>query len=140
MFKTLIAGTAATAALAAPAFAAPLTVTVNGVQDRAAPLYVGVQTEEQFMEWAGVAGEKIEDASAGTHTFTFDLPEGEYSVSIWHDLNSNGKFDMDESGIPAEGWAMNNGSALRGEPVFDEVKVELGAEGAQVVETVWYPG
>ena len=39
MFKTLIAGTAATAALAAPAFAAPLTVTVNGVQDRAAPLY-----------------------------------------------------------------------------------------------------
>jgi uncharacterized protein (DUF2141 family) len=125
--------------LVSPALAADLTVTLNDVQANGAPLYVGVQTEEQFMDWDGIAGQKVEAPEAGTHTFTFDLPAGEYSVSVWHDLNSNGEFDMSESGFPEEGWAMSNGSSLRGEPTFADVKVSVGAEGAAITETVRYP-
>lgn len=130
---------AAMALFAAPAFAAPLTVTLTGVQDRDAKLYVSVQTEEQFMKWEGVDGEIVEDPEAGTQSFTFDLPEGEYSVSIWHDLNGNGAFDIGENGKPAEGWAVSNGSGLRKQPTFDDVKVSVGAEGAEITETVQYP-
>lgn len=131
--------TAAAASLAGTAFAAPLTVTLEGVQDRGVPLYVGIQTEEQFMKWDGIAGEKIEEPGAGTLTVSFDVPEGEYSVSVWHDLNNNGVFDMKESGWPDEGYAMSNQSALRGPPTFDVVKVVVTAEGASVTETVQYP-
>lgn len=131
--------TLAASALAAPALGAPLIVTLNGVEDRDAPLYVGVQTEDQFMKQDGVAGDRVVAPEAGSHTFSFDLPEGDYSVSVWHDLNSNGEFDIGEYGMPDEGWAMSNGSNLRGEPTFDEVKVAVGPEGAEITETVQYP-
>ena len=139
MFNRLIILTAAASVVSATAMAAPLTVKLSGVEDRDATLYVGVQTEEQFMKWDGIAGEKLEDPSAGSHTVTFDVPEGEYSVSVWHDLNNNGEFDMSDMGMPAEGWAISNGSGLRAEPTFDEVKVVVGPDGAEITETVQYP-
>ncbi|MGB3626686.1 MAG: DUF2141 domain-containing protein [Henriciella sp.] len=136
--RILTAGIAALA-IATPAIAAPLTVTVNGVEDRGATLYIGVQTEAQFMKNDGVAGEIMENAAAGTHTVSFDLPEGDYSVSVWHDLNGNGEFDRAENGMPEEGWAMSNGSNLRGEPSFADVSVNVYEDGASVTETVRYP-
>lgn len=136
--RILITGLTALA-FAAPALAAPLTVTLNGVEDRGATLYIGVQTEAQFMKNEAVAGEKIDNAAAGTHTVSFDLPEGDYSVSVWHDLNGNGEFDRAESGMPNEGWAMSNGSGLRGEPSFSDVSVSVDGDGARVTETVRYP-
>ena len=139
MFKQIITTSLIAGALALPAFAAPLTVTLEGVEDRGAPLYVGVQTEAQFMQWDGIAGEKLESPEPGTVTVTFDLPEGAYSVSVWHDLNDNGEFDMLENQMPNEGWAMSNDSKLRGMPTFDVVKVDVGAEGASITETVKYP-
>lgn len=139
MFKRIFSLAAISVFATAPALAADFTVTLTDVQAKDAPLYVGVQTEEQFMEWDGIAGEKVENPTAGTHTFTFDLPEGDYSVSVWHDLNSNGEFDMSESGYPAEGWAMSHGSKLRGEPTFDDVKVRVGPAGASITEAVTYP-
>ena len=139
MFKQVITTALLAAAAAAPAFAAPLTVTLDGVEERGAPLYIGVQTKEQFMQWEGIAGRTIDNPEAGTHTVTFDLPEGEYSVSVWHDLNNNGEFDTLENQMPNEGWAMSNDSALRGMPTFDVVKVAVGSEGAEITETVKYP-
>ncbi|MCZ4298519.1 DUF2141 domain-containing protein [Henriciella marina] len=139
MLKRIITTALIAGAVAAPAVAAPLTVTLEGVEDRGVPLYVGVQTEEQFMKWDGIAGEKVEDPEAGTVTVSFDLPEGEYSVSVWHDLNDNGEFDMNENGWPEEGYAMSNQAALRGMPTFDVVKVAVDAEGATITETVNYP-
>ncbi|WP_300376271.1 DUF2141 domain-containing protein [Henriciella sp.] len=139
MFNRISILATAAAVLAGPALAAPFTVTLTDVEDRGAPLYVGVQTEEQFMKWEGVASEKLEDPAAGTHTFTFDLPEGEYSVSVWHDLNDNNHFDMAENGMPDEGWGMSNASGLRGQPTFDDVKVAVGPEGTAITETVNYP-
>lgn len=139
MLKQIITTALIAGAIAAPAIAAPLTVTLEGVEDRGVPLYVGVQTEEQFMQWDGIAGEKIEDPDAGTVTVSFDLPEGEYSVSVWHDLNNNSEFDMKESGWPDEGYAMSNQSALRGPPTFDVVKVSVDADGAAITETLNYP-
>jgi uncharacterized protein (DUF2141 family) len=139
MFKRVFSLAAVSIFAAVPAFAADLTVTLTDVQANGAPLYVGVQTEEQFMQWDGIASDKIEAPEAGTHTFTFDLPEGEYSVSVWHDLNSNGEFDLDQNQMPDEGYAMSNQAALRGMPTFDVVKVSVGPDGAAITERVNYP-
>jgi len=127
-------------AVAAPlAMAAPLTFTVDGVEARGGTLYIGVQTEAEFMKDAGIDGSAIKAPAAGTHSATFDLPVGEYSVSVWHDANDDNVFDMSENGMPAEGWTMHNAKALRGMPTFDLVKISVTETGASVTETIEYP-
>ena len=121
------------------ALAAPLTFTVDGIEARGGTLYIGVQTEEIFMQDDGVEGSKIEAPTESSYTFTYDLPEGEYAVSVWHDLDDDFTFDVDETGMPEEGWAMVNGQALRGPPTFDAVKIALPASGVSATETIAYP-
>jgi len=136
--KTLIACAAALSG-AGLAAAAPLTVNVDGIEARGGTLYVGVQTEAQFMENAGIAGEMVAAPEAGSQSFTFDLPEGAYSISIWHDFNANGQFDMSEAGPPADGWAMINGEAMRAAPTFADASLVLPAAGTATTLKVIYP-
>ena len=125
---TLIAlGLALTAPLAS---AGSLTFTVDGVEARGGTLYIGVQTEAEFLKPEGQYGDMIKAPTAGTHTVTFDLPDGEYSVSVWHDDDDDNVFAMSDSGMPAEGWTMINAKSLRGMPTFDAVKIKVGPEGA----------
>ncbi len=119
--------------------AAPLTVTVDNIEARGGRLYVGVQTEAQFMKNDGIAGQIVEAPKAGAQTFKFDLPEGNYSVSIWHDFNGNGQFDMSEKGMPTDGWAMVNGENMRGPPVFADASLTVPAAGAATILRVVYP-
>ena len=128
MKRFFVSLTAVAAAFAgAPAFAAPLTVDLEGVRASSGRLYVSVQTREQFMKDKGVAGSIMSAPQAGSHRFAYDLPAGEYAVSVWHDDNGNGRFDKGENHVPLDGWAMTNSAALRGEPTFDQVKTLVGA-------------
>lgn len=131
--KTLFLATLLGFALAAvPASAATLTVEVDGVRSAGGRLHVSVQTREQFMRAEGVAGGVVETPRAGTHRFTYEVPEGQYAVSVWHDDNGNGAFDSDDRHLPLDGWAMVNGDRIRAEPTFDEVKTVVGAGPATV--------
>lgn len=127
------------AASATAAHAGTLTFTAENVEARGGTLYVGVQTEDQFMQWDGIAGDKIEAPTAGSHTMSFDLPAGDYSVSVWHDLDNDGEFDRTETGMPLDGWAMINGAKLRSAPTFDAVKISVPETGASASESVIYP-
>lgn len=124
--KTLFLTSLVGIALAAPADAATLTVDLEGVRNARGPLYVSVQTRAQFMQDRGVAGSVVTAPLAGSHRFNFEVPAGEYAISIWHDDNGNGAFDKDESFMPLDGWAMPNSAQLRGEPTFDLVKTVVG--------------
>ncbi len=131
---------AAAFALTAPvALAAPLSVTVDGVEDRGGKLYIGVQTEAEFMKPAGIAGTVLPAPTAGTHTVTFDIPAGDYAISVWHDENDDYVFDLDENGMPADGWSMVNGEALTGVPTFEVVKVTLTEDGTSAAAAMIYP-
>ncbi len=138
LMKTLMAA-AATLATAGMATAAPLTIHVEGIEARGGVLYVGVQTEAQFMQNAGIAGEIVNAPQAGSQTFTYDLPEGAYAISIWHDFNANGQFDLTEAGPPADGWAMINGEAMRAAPTFGEASLTLPTAGTSTTLKVIYP-
>ena len=138
MKRSLLTFTAAIA-IAATTHAAPLTVQLNGVEARGGKLYVSVQTKEQFMKNAGTAGEIVDAPSAGTFTATYDVPEGAYAVSIWHDDNGNGEFDRDhENAMPLDGWAMHNSSTLTGPPTFENVSIQVSSSGATVTENMVY--
>lgn len=137
--KILIAAAAALAAAAGAAAAAPLTVNLEGIEARGGTLYVGVQTEEQFMKDDGVAGEMIAAPEAGSRSFTFDLPEGAYAISIWHDFNGNGAFDLAEDGRPVDGWSSINAETLQAAPTFDQASLALPSGGFAATLKVIYP-
>ena len=136
--KTLMAAATALAA-AGTATAAPLTVNVDGIEARGGTLYVGVQTEAQFMKNDGVAGEIVAAPEAGSKSFSFELPEGTYSISIWHDFNGNGAFDLAENGRPVDGWSSINAETLRAAPTFEQASLALPSGGAAATLKVIYP-
>lgn len=140
--KSLVAFTASICALtaAASASAADVAVTLRGVKAGGAPLYVSLQTRDQFLQNAGSYGEIVSAPAAGAVTVVLKgVAPGDYSVSVWHDVNNNGTFDRAPDGRPLDGWSMNNAASLRGEPVFDAVKFTVSASGAQLDLPMYYP-
>lgn len=134
---TLAALTGSALALCAAAQAAPLSVTLDGIEARGGTLFVSVQTEAQFTKEEGIAGEAVEAPEAGSRTFAFDVPEGAYAVSVWHDDDGDGEFTMGPSFMPLDGWAMS-GPPLQGPPSFEDVAVEVGEDGAEASMSMTY--
>lgn len=139
--KMMIPGAmAALLAAAAPAVAADVTVRLDGVRAGKGALYVGLQTRDEFLRNQGRHGARIERPEPGSHTVTLrDVPAGDYSISVWHDTDGDGRFSMAENGMPKDGWAMLNGETLRAEPKWEQVSFTVPAAGASEALTMIYP-
>ena len=136
--KAMITTAACTGLLASAAAAADLTVTVEGVEARGGTFFVSVQTEDEFMGDSGTDGSMISTPEAGTLTRTYDLPPGEYAVTVWHDDNGNGQFDRAEIGYPLDGWAMSGTMPERRGPTFAEAAVRVPAGGGTTTVSMTY--
>lgn len=125
--------------LATPALAGDVTVTLNGLQASDNPVMVGLQTRDEFLRPTGHLGTIIAHPKAGSQTVVIkDVPEGDYSISVWHDINGNWKFDKAPSGKPLDGWAMFNGANLHAEPEWDQVKFAVPQAGKAVTLDMIY--
>jgi uncharacterized protein (DUF2141 family) len=134
----LFAAAALALAVPAPALAGTVTVDLSGLR-AGGTLYVQVQTREQFMSQARVAGQAVTAPLAGSLSVEIgEVPPGDYAVTIWHDTNGNNQFDMGTRAQPADGWAMANGDRLRGQPTFDVVKLTIPAAGLRLPLAVSY--
>jgi uncharacterized protein (DUF2141 family) len=59
-------------------------------------------------------------------SYTFELPKGEYAVSVHHDLNSNEILDKNIFGAPKEPYGFSkNFKPFMSAPKFDDVKIIL---------------
>ena len=125
---------------AGSALASDVVITVTGVQARGGDLLVGLQTSAQFLKHEGDHGEIIKAPAAGTRVVTLkDVPPGDYSVSVLHDMNGDQQMAL-SNGMPAEGWAMFRGETLRAAPTFDQVRFTVPASGdARVSVAMQYP-
>ncbi len=130
--KILSLASFAALAAAVPAHAATLNVEIDGVRAAGGRLHVSVQSRSEFMQQSGTARSLIDAPTAGTHRFTYEVPAGEYAISVWHDDNANGRFDSNEQHIPLDGWTMVNAAQIRAEPTFDQVKTVVGDAPATV--------
>ncbi len=62
-----------------------------------------------------------------------DLPEGEYAVLVYQDLDGNGKLDTNLIGIPKEPWGGSvQGKSVIGGPGWNDAKFRLPAGGFAV--------
>ena len=107
--------------------AADLNVEVVGIAEAKGDVLVSLFNQEDGWLRKGVGSSKVA-AEMGTVKVTFkDLPEGDYAVSVIHDLNSNRKLDTNPIGMPIEPYGFSNdASGNFGPPTFEQAKFKLG--------------
>ena len=138
MKTPLLIGVTSLGMLVGTAVAEPLELRIEGVEARGGTLLVSVQNEAEFMGETGIAGDVVEAPEAGTATFSFDVPPGDYAVTVWHDDNGNGQFDRAEIGYPLDGWAMSGTMPERRGPTFAEAAVRVPAGGGTTTVSMTY--
>ena len=117
----------------------PLTVTLNNVQATDMPLYISVQTKADYRSMKG-SGAVLKTTETGTMIETVTVPEpGDYAISIWHDLDNDGRFSMNERYEIEDGWATSGDVPTGATPTFDQAKISVPAMGTGASVTMIYP-
>jgi uncharacterized protein (DUF2141 family) len=117
----------------------PVTVTFNGVQPSDVPFYVSIQTEADYRSMKGSGG-VLKSTEAGTFTRTFNVPEGgDYAISVWHDLDNDGRFSMTQDYKIVDGWGTSGTVPMGTAPSFDDAKVNVSGYGTDVTIDIIYP-
>ena len=117
----------------------PLTVNLSGVKIADGPIYISVQKRGQYM---GMKGHEaiLKTATPGNMTAIVKVAEpGDYAVSVWHDMDDDTVFDMDENYRPSEGWGASGTMPTDRAPKFDGVKIKIESFGATVDVPMVYP-
>jgi Uncharacterized protein conserved in bacteria len=112
-----------------------LTVVVDNIVEIKGKLMIGIyNSDSTFMKkvYRGYAvtlsEEEIVDSSIKVELEP--LPEGEYAISLYQDVNSNDNLDADAFGIPKEGYGFsNNAKGFMGPPDFEKAKFSLRKDG-----------
>jgi uncharacterized protein (DUF2141 family) len=91
---------------------AVLVVTVQNISSKGGELKLALYDRKNFDKGEGVgtpaAGMTV-PAKPLTETVTFDpVPPGTYAVKMYQDDNSNGRFDLNWLGLPAERYGFSN--------------------------------
>jgi len=117
----------------------PLTVNLSEVQIAEGPIYISVQKREQYMGMKG-HGTILKTVTPGNMTAIVKVSQpGEYSVSVWHDMDDDTVFDMDETYRPSEGWGASGDVPTNRMPTFDDVKIKVESFGTTVDVPMIYP-
>lgn len=76
------------------------------------------------------------DVAGGERTATFsDLPAGTYAVKAFHDVNGDGRMNMNPFGVPIEPVAFsNNARANMGAPGWDRAHLIVKGPTTQVIK------
>ena len=82
--------------------ATELSVTVTGISNDQGSLLLAMYNSADT--FGGKRFNSVQSvAKSGDMRFTFnDLPAGDYSIMVFHDLNDNGELDTNLLGIPTE--------------------------------------
>ncbi|WP_407519979.1 DUF2141 domain-containing protein [Methylobacterium oryzisoli] len=116
-------------ALAGPAAAAGVTVTVDGVQPGTGRVFVALCVGG-LSEEACRIGESA-PASAPTLRFGFaNVPPGVYAVAAYQDLDGDGRLARTPLGLPREPYGFSNGAGRGGRPDFSAAAFTLAEPGA----------
>lgn len=107
-FSALILSAAVAALAVAPAVAADLTVVFPSAVAEGRIMVAVFDSAEAYDAGRPVKAAML-DAAAGETRVTFDdLPDGDYAVRAFHDLNADGRMNTNPFGMPTEPFAFSN--------------------------------
>ena len=114
--------------ITAPAFAARLTVTVDGLHSRVGSVFVGLYASPaKFLHGNQTDALRKVSVVGGPITVAFEVPPGTYAVGAFHDENGNDHMDTNFLGQPIEGYALSNGiRAAFAKPSFYQAAFRVG--------------
>lgn len=118
-----------------------LTVTVNHIKPLKGDLYVALHQRPEYFNFpdSAVMKSKVKiDAESETVVFK-SVPAGKYAVAVYQDENLNGVLDVNEIGIPKEGYAFSGRVKGPGKPKFDEAAFELAGNDTLHLKMVYHP-
>ena len=133
---------AAALALLAPAFAfaADLTVRIEGVRSADGDIRVALHRRADgvdFPDSAGIMKAAMRPA-AETGNLVFEgLPPGDYAVAAFHDEDRDGDLNTNLLGMPTEGYGFSNEArGIFGPPGFDAAAFTIKADEERPAVTV----
>ncbi|MCF6292153.1 MAG: DUF2141 domain-containing protein [Robiginitomaculum sp.] len=88
---------------------ANITVTLSGITAINGNVQAGLyNTETSYKSGGSVRGAKVE-VTSNTVTITYSsLPDGEYAIKLFHDVDGDGKMGANLFGMPTEPFAFSN--------------------------------
>lgn len=119
--------------------AADLTISISDIKTAEGKLMLNlVNSEAQMGDTAdGYASLMLTPSTDGVSITMHNLPAGTYGVQLFHDENNNGELDANMLGIPKEPYAFSNNAAGRfGPPKWKDIKFEISAEDAAVMQNI----
>ncbi len=106
-----------------------LTINVSGLKNSTGVLTAELySSKEKFLKTAYKKGSAVIKSNTASVTFS-DIPKGEYTVMVYHDINNNGKLDKSFIGMPKEPVACsNNAKGFMGPPKYEEAKFTITSD------------
>ena len=87
-----------------------LKVVVNNIAPVEGDIYVAIYDHpEKYMSVDMAVFKQMVPIKEETETIIFsNVPEGEYAIAVFQDLNGNGELDLKSTGIPKEPFGFSN--------------------------------
>ncbi|MEY4905848.1 MAG: hypothetical protein RLZZ292_3663 [Bacteroidota bacterium] len=108
----------------ASAYNGTLTVELSNIDTPSGRVRVGIYDKNNFLTPNYLTARSVAVNSYNKVSVTFvNLPFGEYSIAVYHDINDNRSLDKNGIGIPSEPYAFSNNIKVRFRaPTYNETK------------------
>lgn len=118
-----------------------LVVTVTGLKPLKGDLYIALHQRPQFFQVPDSAFMKtIIPVDADTETVLFNnVPDGRYALAVYHDENLNGLIDVNEIGVPKEGYGFSYNQKASGKPKFEQAAFDLSRNDTIEMKMIYHP-
>lgn len=113
-----------------------LTVLVENFDDAQGTIKIGLyNSEETYMGKSFKSVSSEVDNTKQVKLVFENIPNGQYTFSMYHDLNGNGQLDKNFLGIPSEDYAFSNNADGRfGPPEYAECVFEINEK--ETIQTI----
>lgn len=108
-----------------------LSVKVSNLKNTDAPIYMAVyKSPSDFLNNEKMySGAKLEPKGSKEPVLKVELPEGQYALAIFQDINENGKLDTNILGIPKEPYGFSkNFRPVFSAPAFEDCAIDVRSD------------
>lgn len=116
-----------------------LVVNVSGLKPASGDLYLSLHERAEYFNIPDSALMKIMiPVKAEQETVIFDhVPTGRYALAIYHDENLNAIMDVNEKGIPVEGYGFSTKSRVMGKPKFEHAVFDVNKDDTLAIKMIY---
>ncbi len=122
-----------------PAGMYTLTVNVSGLKPLKGDLYISLHNRPESFQVSDSAYMKrklLVDEETETVVFK-NIPAGKYAVSVFHDENLSGALELNEKGIPVEGYGFSTKTRSLARPKFEQAAFDLSSNDTVEIKLLY---